>query len=359
MSDPQLENGHIRIANELWEALVGIRIPGEARQVFDFIIRKTLGWGKKTDQIPLSQFCSATGLRKSAIIKARKKLLDMGLITVTQKVNAPTLSYGIIKDFHKWKPLPKKKKTIILKGSVSINSIKKEIRKRDGNICLYCGYDGNIAKENLHVHHINFNQTNNDYNNLITLCKSCHGRFHTNDVGCKEYLINLITQKVNVTQKVNQRNPKSKFAYPKKRPSIDTSSKDTSSKDKPPIIPQGGNEMVQEIFDLWNKYAVNGIPKAQSLTKTRQAKIKTRLEENPDIQYWQDVFSKLQKIPFYCGDNDRGWVVTFDYVMKNDTNYVKIAESSIDRQVKKSNGDYIDELFKKEADEKRNAEEWD
>lgn len=272
MPGPQLENGHIRINNELWEALVGIRIPGEARQVFDFIIRKTLGWGKKIDQIPLSQFCSATGLRKSAIIKARKKLLDMGLITVTQKVNAPILSYGIIKDFHKWKPLPKKR---------------------------------------------------------------------------------------TITQKVNQRNPKSKFALPKKRPSIDTSSKDTSSKDKPPIVPQGGNEMVQEIFNLWNKYAVNGIPKAQSLTKTRQAKIKTRLEENSNIGYWTKVFSKLQKIPFYCGDNDRGWIVTFDYVMKNDTNYVKIAERSIDRQVKKSNGDYIDELFKKEADEKRNAEEWD
>jgi hypothetical protein len=102
---------------------------------------------------------------------------------------------------------------------------------------------------------------------------------------------------------------------------------------KPPIVPQNKKdeipEKIQEIFNLWNKYAVNGITKAQSLTESRKDKIRTRLKENSDIRYWKEVFSKLQKIPFYCGDNNRGWVVTLDYVIRNDTNHVKIAERSL------------------------------
>ena len=52
MAMPQVENGYTRIANELLEALAKIRIPGEARQVFDVIMRKTYGF-RKSDPIAL------------------------------------------------------------------------------------------------------------------------------------------------------------------------------------------------------------------------------------------------------------------------------------------------------------------
>jgi len=51
MANPQIENGYTRIANETMDALAKIRIPGQARQVLDFILRKTYGWNKKTDMI--------------------------------------------------------------------------------------------------------------------------------------------------------------------------------------------------------------------------------------------------------------------------------------------------------------------
>lgn len=186
MASPQAEDGHVRIANEMWDALCLIRISGEARQVLDFIIRKTWGWGKKTDFIPLSQFCKGTGLRKSAIIKARKKLLDMNLITVTQKVNAVALSYGIQKDYTKWKPLPKKKTT---------------------------------------------------------------------------------------TKKVNLRDQKRKSPQPKKRPSIDTGSKDTSSKTKNLVLfekfiklyPLKENE--KEAEKAWNQLFTPGYGGKRTVTK--------------------------------------------------------------------------------------------
>lgn len=108
MVNPQVEDGHIRIANEVWNALTKIRVPGEAMQVFFYIVRKTWGWGKKKDDIALSQFVLATGLDKPSVIRARNKLVEMNLIIVYQKVNSKPATYSINKDFDRWKPLTKK-----------------------------------------------------------------------------------------------------------------------------------------------------------------------------------------------------------------------------------------------------------
>lgn len=106
MANPQCENGYIRFATELWKAICGIRIPGEARQVFDVIAQKTYGYNKKEDAISLSQFVVATGLKKSDICQEIKRLKNMNLIT--QKANDIANVYSINKDFQVWKPLPKK-----------------------------------------------------------------------------------------------------------------------------------------------------------------------------------------------------------------------------------------------------------
>lgn len=41
--------------------------------------------------------------------------------------------------------------------------------------CGICGYKG---KENLTIHHIDGNNSNNVYDNQIVLCHNCHCRFH-------------------------------------------------------------------------------------------------------------------------------------------------------------------------------------
>ena len=131
MSNPQLDNGYIKIANTIMSELAKIRIPGQARQVLDFILRKTYGWNKKTDVISLSQFAEGTGLSKSSICKSLNKLLEMNLITkkgsamsyFTQLGNDYGITYGFQKKFELWSPLPKKttlfKKTkhVVQKGN--------------------------------------------------------------------------------------------------------------------------------------------------------------------------------------------------------------------------------------------------
>jgi len=124
MASPQLDNGYIKIATEIYEALCKIRINGEARQVLDFIIRKTYGYHKKQDKISLSQFTLGTGLKKTHIIRGLNKLKQMKLII--QIDNDDINIYRFNKDFDDWKPLPKKvtlpKKvmTVTQKGNASL-----------------------------------------------------------------------------------------------------------------------------------------------------------------------------------------------------------------------------------------------
>lgn len=115
MANPQKEDGFVSIANELFDALCRTRINGEARQIFDAVCRKTYGYGKKEDRISTSQFMEMTGLKAQAVHKARKKLIDMNMITITQKGNTQVLTYSIQKDYEQWKLLPKKV-TVTQKG---------------------------------------------------------------------------------------------------------------------------------------------------------------------------------------------------------------------------------------------------
>ena len=119
-ANPQVENGHTDIANELMEEFAKTRIPGEARQVLDFILRKTYGWHKKEDALSLSQFVGGTGLSKVHICQAIRTLKKMNLITqnsnvtefgnttFTEKGKAIGQVYGFNKNFDLWQPLPKK-----------------------------------------------------------------------------------------------------------------------------------------------------------------------------------------------------------------------------------------------------------
>jgi len=49
------------------------------------------------------------------------------------------------------------------------NQLKWKIKKRDGYRCAECG-----SKENLCIHHIDYDKSNCDMDNLITLCRNCH-----------------------------------------------------------------------------------------------------------------------------------------------------------------------------------------
>ena len=80
MNSPQLENGYLKLASELVDALASYRIPGEQMQVLWVIIRKTYGYNKKEDKISNSQFCELTGLKKPAVCRAINGLVDKKVV---------------------------------------------------------------------------------------------------------------------------------------------------------------------------------------------------------------------------------------------------------------------------------------
>ena len=107
MANPQRENGHVDIANEIMEALAGIRISGEEWQCLCVIFRKTYGWHKKEDWISLSQFNLLTKLKKPNILRATRKL-SLKKVVIIKNDNRHKPKYKFNKNYEQWKPLSKK-----------------------------------------------------------------------------------------------------------------------------------------------------------------------------------------------------------------------------------------------------------
>lgn len=106
MANPQKENGHIPIANEIAEWLAYYRLSGQEYQVLWVIWRKTWGWHKKEDWIALSQFFDLTKMKKPSIIKALNKLNYKNIIS--KMANDNGILYRFNKDYSSWKPLAKR-----------------------------------------------------------------------------------------------------------------------------------------------------------------------------------------------------------------------------------------------------------
>jgi len=64
--------------------------------------------------------------------------------------------------------------------------LKRKIRKRDNQTCVICGKKGRT------VHHIDYDKTNCDENNLITTCRRCHGKTNQNRDYWQSFLSNIV-----------------------------------------------------------------------------------------------------------------------------------------------------------------------
>lgn len=120
---PQTEDGYTQIANELLDALTRTRVPGEERQMFDFILRKTYGFNKKMDMISLSQFVTTTGVKRQNVHSSLKSLFIKRMIVI-QKNDNGSITYGINKHYQEWlssskkiTPSSKEMTTVIQKDS--------------------------------------------------------------------------------------------------------------------------------------------------------------------------------------------------------------------------------------------------
>lgn len=100
MKNPQLEDGYTRIANELFEAVLGFGFTATEYGVLFAIIRKTYGYGKKEDDMSASQIGAMIGKHRNHVTVAINDLVAKNVLTKRQG------SYGMIlgvnKDYQNW-----------------------------------------------------------------------------------------------------------------------------------------------------------------------------------------------------------------------------------------------------------------
>jgi len=97
MANPQKEDGHTQIANEILEQLALSHLSPNQWQVVIFIVRKTYGYRKKVDYMVNSQIGMGTGLSKSVVSRVLKRLDERNIIIRHKK------NIGFQKDWEKWK----------------------------------------------------------------------------------------------------------------------------------------------------------------------------------------------------------------------------------------------------------------
>ena len=88
--------------------------------------------------------------------------------------------------------------------------------------------------------------------------------------------------------------------------------------------------IVQKVLKQWNDFAKeHGLMTMKSLSQTRYRKFKLRVKEGMDFNKTLDCI-KQQK--FLLGKSapapgaSRPWKITFDWLVRNDTNWIKVNE---------------------------------
>lgn len=86
-----------------------------------------------------------------------------------------------------------------------------------------------------------------------------------------------------------------------------------------------------EIVNLWVRNCPE-LARPTKMTDTRRDKIRIRLAEMgktraDQLATIETVFAKIGESEFCNGNNDRGWKADFDWVFKNESNWVKVIEN--------------------------------
>lgn len=97
----QLEDGYLRIANELVEILMRTNLTSYQTRVLWVVWRLIYRWDKKEDKISVSQFVRMTGIAKGHVCRTLKELEDRNIIIRNGKVIAFNKVYS------EWKELGK------------------------------------------------------------------------------------------------------------------------------------------------------------------------------------------------------------------------------------------------------------
>lgn len=100
MKNPQLEDGFTRIANELFEAIIGFGFSQRQMAVLLAVLRKTYGYGKKEDDMSASQIGDLCNIKRNHVTETIGQLVNLNVLT--KKQGNYGLILGVNKSYKEW-----------------------------------------------------------------------------------------------------------------------------------------------------------------------------------------------------------------------------------------------------------------
>lgn len=112
MANPQKENGFLAVANEIVEALCQVQLSGTEQRLLWAIWRKTWGWQKKSDSIPIRRLKEMTNMKERLVWRGLAGLVLKNIVFKKLKKDpASGLMFNVFtfnKDYDSWRPPPDK-----------------------------------------------------------------------------------------------------------------------------------------------------------------------------------------------------------------------------------------------------------
>lgn len=97
------------------------------------------------------------------------------------------------------------------------------------------------------------------------------------------------------------------------------------------------------VIELWNELNQAPIARADTtkiISPGRLKEISTRLKDYPDPDTWRTMFEKVNRSDFCKGKNDRGWKITFGWLMGSSKNCQKVLDGQYDGQARAPTEDW-------------------
>ena len=122
MANPQVKNGYVQVAYEVWEQLMRAGLSGSELAIVMAVIRKTWGWKRKEAEISLTEYGSMTAQPERTVAHSLRVLIDRNIVTRMSagggRGRSSTWSFN--KDWETWKTLQRNAEN---KNSAKINSV--------------------------------------------------------------------------------------------------------------------------------------------------------------------------------------------------------------------------------------------
>lgn len=105
MFKARVQSGFTQVPNSILEALCKVNLSKYEWRVLLFILRKTYGYHKQSDRIPLSQFSEGTSLDRRHVHRALKGLLSKRMV-IREGIRREGIAYAIQPECRRWRLSP-------------------------------------------------------------------------------------------------------------------------------------------------------------------------------------------------------------------------------------------------------------